>query len=188
VNSARLVVDLLRLDKPRFRYSDRDVCESLWMRLDSNNVSRPTSGDDAGTVWLMDQAARTKNGQPYSANFRTSNTDLSFIDPGLATKRKLGDFLELVVEPKGNWNLNVDIIWDGIVRQTIPFNMGTDGGQLGSFTLGTDMLGGDAVLNKRRRLAGSGIRFSMNCRNNGSGEDFSIARAYLSFRPSDERK
>lgn len=187
-NNSRLVIDLMRLDKARFRYSDRDVCESLWLRLDSNNVARPASGDATGTVWLMDQSSRTKNGAGYAANFKTSNTDLSFIDPALATKRKNGDFLELVVEPKGNWNASVDIIWDGLVKQTVTFNMGTNGAVLGGFTLGTDALGGDSVLNKRKRITGSGVRFSMNVRNSGAGEDFSIARAYLSFRPADEKK
>jgi hypothetical protein len=158
------------------------------MRLDSTNIARPVIGDDAGFVWLLDRDSRTKGGLGYPGEFQTPPDDLSRIDPALATKRKNGDFLELVVEPKGNWNLSVDILWDGTIKQTVVFNMGTTGAAIGSFVLGTDLLGGDQILNKKKRIVGSGTRFSIIGRNGSAGEDFSVARAYLYFRPSDEKK
>jgi hypothetical protein len=187
-NDSRLVIDFLRLDRPRFRFSDRDVAQSIWMRLDSTNIARPVIGDDAGFVWLLDRDSRAKGGLGYQGEFQTPPDDLSRIDPALATKRKNGDFLELVVEPKGNWNLSVDILWDGTIKQTVVFNMGTTGAAIGSFVLGTDLLGGDQILNKKKRIVGSGTRFSIIGRNGSAGEDFSVARAYLYFRPSDEKK
>jgi hypothetical protein len=66
--------------------------------------------------------------------------------------------------------------------------MGTNGAALGSFVIGTDLLGGDQVLNKKKRIVGGGTRFSIIGRNSSAGEDFSVARAYLYFRPSDEKK
>jgi len=183
-NDRRIVIDMNRLDLPRFRFSDKDVCESLWLRQDTNGIPRPTSGDEAGFVWKLDQEARSKDGAGYMAKFQTPHTDLGYVDPrspALATRIKHGKFLVLVVEPKGNWNLSVEIIWDGTVKETVLFNMGQTGVGLGSFVLGTDVLSGDQVLNKKKRIGGSGIRFSMRGSNSGDSQDFSVARAFLYF-------
>jgi len=187
VNNRRLVVDFNRLDIPRFSVSTRDVCQSLWLKKDANNIPRPVYGNNTGDVFLMDQEVRTHDGAGYNGQFQTPHTDLSFADQTLGTKRKMGDFLELVVEPKGDWNLNVDILWDGAIRDTVTFNMGETGATLGSFILDTDVLGGDQVLNKKRRITGSGRRISLQGRNSAVGEDFSVAKMYLHFRVSDER-
>lgn len=186
VNNQRVVVDFNRSDMLRFRHSDRDTCESLWLRKDSNQVLRLVHGDNAGFVWLMDQEARSKDGAGYTGEFQSAHMDLGHLDPALAAKNKIGDFLECVVEPKGNWDLSVDIIWDGTVKQTITFNMGTSGASIGSFTLGTDALGGDQLVNKRRRIVGGGRRFSLKGRQSGAGQDFSVARFYLEFRAGEE--
>ena len=186
-NTRRLVLDFNRLDLSRFRWSERDTPVSLWLRKDSNNIPRPMMGDDAGFVWNLDQAARSKDGSGYASEFQIPHMDLGHLDPKLGTVRKAGDFLELVVEPKGNWNLAADIYWDGELQQTVQFNMGTTGSALGSFVLGTDALAGDQVLNKKRRITGSGRRFSVVARNSGAGEDYSVAKFYLHFRPTDER-
>jgi len=187
VNNRRLVVDFNRLDLPRFSVSDRDVCQSMWLKKDANNTPRPIYGNNTGDVFLMDQSARTHDGSGYNGQFQTPHTDLSFADQSLGTKRKMGDFLEMVVEPKGNWNLNVDVLWDGQITQTVTFNMGETGAALDSFILDTDVLGGDQVLNKKRRITGGGRRISLQGRNSVVGEDFSVAKMFLHFRVSDER-
>ncbi|MFQ5915725.1 MAG: hypothetical protein ACE5JS_21340 [Nitrospinota bacterium] len=186
-NTGRLVVDFSRLDLPRFRWSSRDTCQSLWLKKDSDKVPRMVSGDDAGFVWNMDQAGRSKDGSGYNGQFQTPHHDLSFLEPALAAKRKNFDFLEIIVDPKGNWNLGVDVYIDGALKQTLAFNMGTTGSTLGSFVLGTDKLAGDQVLNRKKRLGLSGRRISLVGRNSGAGQDFSVARMILHFRPSDER-
>ena len=186
-NDAKLIVDFNRPDRPRWAYSPRDVVRSLWLKRDINGIPRPMVGDDAGFVWELDQATRSKDGVGYEGSFTSAQLDFSTTDPKFGTIRKAGDFLELVVEPKGNWNLNVDVLWDGALKQTVAFNMGTTGATLGSFVLDTDVLASEQVLNKKRRIVGSGRRFAITGRNSGAGEDFSIARFFLHFRPMDER-
>lgn len=183
----RLVVDFNNSGQIRFRFSRRDTCISLWLRQDSEEILRPASGDDEGFVWNMDTDGRSKDGSGYEGRFQIPHLDLGHLDPPLGTKRKSGHFLELVVEPKGNWNLNVDVLWDDAIVQTVTFNMGTTGSTIGSFVLGTDRLAGDAILNKKRRITGSGRRFSLIGRNNGDSEDFSVSKFYLHFVPNDER-
>lgn len=187
VQDARMTLDFNQGDGPRFHFHDRDTNVSIWLRKNSSNIPRPMIGDDAGFVWEIDRSNKTKDGLAYSSEFQIANLDFSWLDPKLATKLKVGQFLELVTEPTGNWNVSVDIIWDGIVSQTVTFNMGSSGASLGSFVLGTDTLGGDSVQNRKRRIVGSGRRFSMVVRNSGAGEDFSLVRAYLHFIPGDER-
>lgn len=189
VLNRRVVIDLnQRAPKPRIRVSDRDsTLTSLWLRIDSNNIERPVYGDNAGFVRNMDQTAREHDSTGFVGEFQTSHTDLAFIDPQLASLTKNGKFLEVVVEPKGNWNLAVDVYWDDKLTQTIQFNMGTTGGALGSFVLGTDTLAGSAIINKVKRLTGSGRRISLRGSNSGQAEDFSVSNFTIFFTPGNER-
>lgn len=187
VNNVRFVLDMNMPNRFRFRYSDRDVCASMWLRKDASNVQRLLVGDNAGFVWNLDQTNKDKAGAGYSGAFQTSHMDFSWVDPKLGTVRKIGQFLEVLVAPTGNWNLTVDVIWDGTLVQTVTFNMGVTGAALGSFTLGTDRLAGDQILNRKRRIVGSGRRLSLAGVNSGAGEDFALARFFLHCLIGDER-
>ena len=182
----RLVVDF-NSQTSRFRLSSKDTNRSIWLRQDSDNIERPTTGDQAGFVWSLDQETRSKDGSGYQGQFQTSHTDMSFLDPNLAVINKNARWLELVVEPKGNWDLSVDILWDDVISDTVTFNMGTAGASLGSFVLGTDKLAGTNLVNKRRRVVGSGRRLSLVGRNNGAGEDFSVSKFFLGFVGGSDR-
>lgn len=184
--NARLVLDFNMQGKVRYRFSNRDTNVSIWTRKVSNQ-DELTIGDNAGFVWRLDQESRSNNGTGYSGEFQTPQYDFSHLDPRLGTKRKNGRFLELVTEPAGNWNLSVDVYWDGQYSQTVTFNMGVSGAALGSFTLGTDRLAGSQVLNRKRRISGSGRRLSLVGRNSSDGQNFSVARFYIHFSVSDER-
>lgn len=187
VNNRRFVFDLNAADVIRFRYSDRDTCESLWVRSDTNNIQRLMHGDNAGFVWHMDTSIKSKDGAGYTSTFQTPHNDFHDVDPALATVRKIGQYLECVVEPTGNWNLAVSVLWDNVLVQTLTFNMGVSGATLGTFVLGTDKLAGDQILNRKRRIVGSGRRFSISGTNSGAGEDYSIGHFYLHALVGDER-
>ena len=189
VNTARIKLDANRAGILRFGFSTFVTCESLWLRKDLNGIPRPVAGDNAGFVRLLDQSSRAHDSLGYQAEFQTPHLDFSHLgDPKLASKRKQGQFLELVMEPVGNWNLTVDVLWDGVITQVLTFNLGHTGAALDSFLLDTDVLAGDQVLNRKRRLVGGGKRLSILGRNNGVGQDFSIARAYFHGVLGDERE
>lgn len=187
VNNLRLVIDFALGGVPRARYSDKDTCTALWLKRDSDGIPRLTGGDNAGFVWNLDQDTRSKDGSGFGAVFQTPHDDFARLDPALGTKRKNGEFLELVVEPKGNFTLACDIYWDGDLHETVTFNMGTTGTALGSFILGTSALAGTQLLNKKKRITGGGRRFSVVGRNSAAGEDFSVAKMFVHFQPGDER-
>jgi hypothetical protein len=159
----------------------------MWERKDANGIPRLVHGDDGGVINLMDQDARSNNGVGYPGRFQTAYIDLSYIDPVIATRRKEGRFLELVVEPKGNWNLAVEVRWDGNPGETLQFNMGTTGSSLGSFVLGTNSLAQEQTVNRKRRLTGGGRRLSLVGSNTGDSQDFSVARMFLHYALGDER-
>jgi hypothetical protein len=185
-NNARFVLDFNTEGKVKFRYSDKDTNVSLWIRK-VNNQDELIAGDNAGFVWKLDRDNRSKDGSGYSSEFQTAYFDFSHLDPTYGTKRKNGKFLEVVTEPVGNWNLSVDVYWDGQYTQTVQFNMGSTGAALGSFILGTDRLAGSQLINRKRRVTGSGRRVSFLGKNSGDGQNFSVARFFFHFAVSDER-
>ena len=173
---------------PRFFMSRRDNASAAWLRQDNlDGVLKPVIGTEEGRIYLLDEDARNKEGEGYRIEFTTASTDLAFIDQGLATRMKNGQFLELVYEPEGEWDLLVDIFWDDIYTDTITFNMGGAGGVLGSMVLGVDVMGASGVRTSRRRLPGSGRRFRMTCFNEGVNQNVSISEFRLSFSVGDER-
>jgi hypothetical protein len=173
---------------PRFFMSRRDVCPSLWLRPDSTGVLKPAFGDASGFIWLADQDTRNKNGASYPITFETAATDLSFLDPQLATRSKTGHFLELIFEPRGDWDLTVEVHWDDQLTSIIQFDMGSGGAVLGSFILDTDTLAASSVRSARRRITGSGRRVKLIGENAGVDEDISLAGFQLSFAVMDERE
>ena len=184
-NNSRLVVDLNRRDLPRFRFSSFDTPVSLWTRL-VDNVPELTGGANDGFVRRMDQSIRSHDGTGIPSVFQSPHWDLAHIDPQLGILRKNGAFLELVLEPKGTWNLSVDILWDGAIHETIQFNMGTTGASLGSFVLGTSKLTEEGLVNHKKRITGGGRRFGLIGSNSGDTQDFSLGRFYLHFHRGDE--
>lgn len=172
---------------PRFFMSRRDICPSIWLRPDAVDVPKPAFGDNEGFVWLADQDARSKDGAGYPVTFETSATDLSFVDASLATRAKTGQFLELVFEPRGDWDLTVEIHWDDVLTSIVQFDMGSGGAVLGSFILDTDVLAASVVRSARRRIVGSGRRVKLIGENAGADQDISLAGFQMSFVVMDER-
>jgi hypothetical protein len=190
-NDTRVVIDFL-LGRPRFRYSSRDKPISMWMRK-VNGIPELTIGTNTGVVVRLDQPTRSivsTSGatRGYVGKFRTPNIDMSHLDPLMAGRRKNGHFLEAVIQPNGNWDLNCTVYWDGTAGDTVSFNQGFAGATLGAFVLGTDVLGSQGtIFTRKRRITGGGRRFSVEASNSGKGNDFSLARLYVHFHVSDDR-
>jgi len=182
-NDLRVIIDFNRRGIARFSTSVRDTANALWLREDSTGVPRLTIGDETGFVWSLDQATRSIDGAGYEAKFQTPHDDFSYLDPTFATMQKNLEFLEIVVESTGNHTLNVDVLLDGQVSQTVSFNLGSTGATLDSFVLGTSKLGEIEVLNRKRLLTGAGRRVSFVGKQSGVGENFSIANFIVGFKP-----
>jgi hypothetical protein len=185
-NNLRIVLDMNIADKLRWRVSFRDTPTALWLKKDGDGINRLTHGDDGGFVWNMDQATKSKDGVGYEALFQTRHEDFAWLDPMLSTIQKNFKFLELVVEPKGDHNLTVTTFLDGAEQDTLQFPMGTSGTALGAFILGTSILGGGDILNKKLRMTGRGRRISLVGSNSGADEDFAVSKFLVHFTPGNE--
>lgn len=188
-NNIRLIVDLSATNSvgPRFLLSRRDTPISMWMRPNTETSTKPAHGDSDGFIWNMDTDARSKDGVGYPVAFQSANMDLSFIDPSLATLNKTGDFLELIFEPQGDWDLTVQVSWDDVPGPPLLYTMGGSGAPLGAFILDTDELASTAIKSIRKRIAGSGRRIRIMANNEVVDQNIAISDFYLSFRTMDER-
>lgn len=187
-NHGRFIVDLSEREKFRFRICDRDNLVSLWIGRSSAGVPIVYGGDTSGTVWELNADEYVKHDQPYTGSFQLAPIDFRFIDPTIAAKRKLGDFLELVADANESTSVFVDVIWDNRIVQTLLYSFGTGGSALGSFTLGVSPLAGFGGKSVKRRIVGSGTTFAIRVRNGIAYENFSLVRAFVYFRVADERK
>lgn len=173
----------------RFLPSLRDTPVSMWIRQDTDGVFKPVHGDASGFVWKMDQEIRSKDGVGFDTRLETSDMDLGFANPILATKFKSGDFLEIKYEATGDWDLTVTVIWDRVPGPPILFSMGGLGGALGSFTLDSDVLSATGQITSiRKRIAGSGRRVRIKIEQSGANQNIALSDFYLSFRMGDERQ
>ena len=163
INNRRLIIDF-QTQPPRVSVSPRDVCESLFVRRSTaDGILRPSIGSDQGFVWDLDQAARNVNGLAYPATLRTVDTDLGFLDPQVAAKRKNGQFVEIMMNP--GETAEVDVYWDNVLSETV-----------------------SVVANQKRRIRGSGQFVSLAVRNAALNENFRPAAARLYFTVGSERR
>jgi hypothetical protein len=186
-NDVRFVIDIENDSPARFRLSTRDICTTLFIGF-INNVQTLFMGDADGFVWMLDQENKNKDGNGYLACLETIDMDFKEADATLSTKNKIGQFIEFIVEPVGNWSLVCDVFWDNRYVDTITFNLGSAGAALDAFVLDADPLGGEeSALYVRRRLIGSGRTLRLKISNSTANQDFKIASIFVSVEIADER-
>ena len=184
-NNIRVVLDLTE-GRLRYRLIDRDDVYSMWLRNESS-VPGMAFGDGSGFVYELDQENRTKDGA-YTSRLETAPTDFSDQDPSFGTRNKHAHYLELEFEAASAGTMDVDVIWDSTVYQTVTFNLEPAGAALGSFVLGTDALGASGTLkNYRKRIVGQGRRISFAFKHNGDNQNFKLASAFFGFKLADHR-
>jgi hypothetical protein len=174
-------------ETPRAAFWSKDSAECLALRRDLNKIQRPMYGSSDGYVYLMDREDRLVGGTGYTGEFKIGHTDFRFLDEKLAHKNKLFDYLAIEFIPQGTWDLEVDVYIDGTFSETIEYPMDIRDDGLGTFTLGSDVLGREETQTIQRPLHGSGRRISFHCRQTGSNENFALASMTVGFRISAEQ-
>jgi len=174
---------------PRISVETKDQPTCMWLRKDSNTVPRPFYGANDGYVYQMDQTGWNVNGAPYVGEFQTPFVDFSFLDPKLADKAKIFDFLSVTYQSIGNWNFYVDVSVDGVFIQTLTFAMKQTGATLDHFILDVNKLGatGTALAIRERLRSCTGKSISFRLYNGIVNQGFTIERLTVSFRESGEQ-
>lgn len=172
----------------KFAYSYNHQPSAFAIQRQPDGSQKLISGDNSGTVWIHDQVQKNVGGQPYMGRFQIAHTNFSWLDAKLADVRKRCKFLIVYYNPTGAHSLTVDILMDGFYTQSVHFPMGSVGGMLDSFVLGTDRLGGDLNTSRRKRIKGSAFQYSLIGYNAGLNEDFQVNEIVWQFVPSSRRE
>lgn len=172
---------------PRVAFWDKDQADCLAIRKDAFGVKRPIYGSSDGYVYLMDREDRLVGGSGYTAEFQTGHMDFRWMGEKIAQQNKIFDHLAIEFIPQGSWNLEVDVIIDGTLYETINYVMDVRDDGLGSFTLDTDPLGRTETQTIQKALHGSGRRLSLRLRQSGSNQNFAIASLTVGFRLSGDQ-
>lgn len=184
--NCRIILDLSQPGNIRFRISKRDEPYSIWMKEDSDGVSRPVYGDGGGFVYDMDQEGRTLAGASYQSVIQSTPDDLTVQigDLRAATRNKNGQFLELVASPADATSLPVQVWWDEQYHETVTFDLSGTGTVL-PMTI-PFLLGGGRIIRQKRRITGGGRTISLRIVHEDAA-NFALAQFYLHFTLGDER-
>lgn len=163
---------------------DQPTC--LALRRDSDGIEKPMYGDNDGFVYFMDASTYAVGGAAYSGEFQLSYMDMSHMDPSLAAKNKTFDFVEVTYRATGSFTLFMTVYVDRQERETKSFPISASGTL--PFILGTDLLAGESVQQKRIPIrSATGKRISLKFYNNSLNEYFKIEQIIISFRVSGEQ-
>ena len=179
-----LVIDVNQ-PTPRMSLNTRDEASVLTLRRDSDGIKRPIRGTEDGFVFLMDQESTfSVDGAAYVGEFQTPDMDFSEIDPSLATKNKIFDFISVTSTGTSDTPLQVEVFIDGVSQRTISIPQAS-GAVLDSFVLDTDVLRELTVDSTRKRLGGCGKRIRLRIFNSSTTE-FNIENIQIEFRLGNE--
>lgn len=135
------------------------------------------TGDYAGFVWKTEQTTRSDNGAGYYGGITTNH--LSFDNPRKTKQYKRGI---LLLSPKGNYNLTVLVRVDDVQVLSTTVAQTGSGGQLDSFVLGTDVLGGTELIERSFDINAIGKRIRYEISNSGVANDFFLSQILTDFK------
>ena len=162
-NDARLVIDF-NDEIPRFRYSPRDNCVSLWTR-EVDGLPELQAGTNGGYIYRLDWVEKNKDSAGYEAKFQ-----IPWISLGNPVQKKVGKFIEFAYLPTDS-TLNFDVLWDGVKYDSFTVDLSAEG----------TVVTGSIIQNRKVKITGSGKWFSLSCYNSTANEDFSIDSIYLHY-------
>ncbi len=135
-------------------------------------------GDNLGQIWMLDQAARDKNGSAYTFEFFLADTDFSQFVPQWAGKWKNLRYVQIEWDPHTQGNLTLEVYRDGKLSQSIN-QLVTSGGLVLPFML-PGLFGQDTLLvSNKRQLLGRCRRFALRGYTTQTDADVSISRLII---------
>lgn len=140
------------------------------------------TGDYSGNVWDLEEVNRNDENNAYVGRFKTP--DMTFEDPRVYKDYKRG---WLITTAQGSYNVTVTPYVDGIAQTSQLVSLAGTGAVLGSFVLGTDVLGGGELLPKPFDIGAKGTRLAIDVLNSGVDETFLISQILVDFKPLGNR-
>lgn len=190
-NNCVIQLDVSDPDNPKYGLWNHIAPDCLALRRDTNNILRPIYGAADGFVYLMDREDRSVgaigSNSAYTGEFWTADLDLRHLDPTIAHKNKLWEWLGVTFQEENAGTLSVDVWIDGAYRETLSFTQTVDTNYCGAFVLGTSRLGGMDEKTRWQPLHGMGRRITFRCYNSGANQNFKVSMLSVGWRPSGEQ-
>lgn len=143
----------------------------------STGIYKVYTGDYDGFIWKLNQSDRSDDANGYYAGFKTPQ--LVFDNPRVT---KLFHQARVIFLPKGNYNLSVRMWVDGVTQTGTTISLAGSGAVLGSFVLGTDVLGGTELMDTPFNIGAIGKRMQLEFYNSTADQDFFISQVVIDFK------
>ena len=190
-----IVLDYKNEQTPLVTVDSKMQPNCMCLKKDIYGTSRPIYGADDGFIYeIGDEYIYTDhnlNGSGYRSGFQTPHMDFGGIDvsplfgQSIADKNKIFDHLEVVFQPTGNWNINVDVYIDNDFSETITFKMSAGSEMTSTSTkMGTSRMCPPGNRSYMKPLHGQGRRISFYVYNNNANEYFKLSTLKVYFRLS----
>lgn len=135
------------------------------------------TGDYSGFLWKLNQTTRSDDSNAYYGGFKTPA--LTFDNPRVTKHYKRGF---VVAKTQGSYDLQINVWIDGQVQAGATVSLAGTGGVLGSFILGTDVLGGTEFLAREFELGYRGRRIQLEFYNNTAAQDFFVSQILIDHK------
>lgn len=189
LNDRLLKISYLNPVAPEATWIEKDQPNCLGVIRDNIKADRPAYGCDDGFIYSMDQPNRwvgnAHSGSAYTMDVLTPHFDFGVLDEKVAPLEKSFDFLEVMYEPTGNWDLSIDVFCDGRFIKTILCRL--DGETDLDSTLKLDSR--DSLLEDGRThqklfpLECQGKKLAFRIYNEGNGQNVRLAKMNVYFMP-----
>lgn len=136
------------------------------------------TGDYDGYLWELETANKNDNSNGYYAGIK-----IPYQSFGNHRLTKRYDYLRAVVKPIGAYSLTVSVSIDGSQSMTGSMSMAGTGSTLGTFVLGTDVLGGLDLIDTELKIGDRGRRINVELYNSNADQDFFISQIMFDFKP-----
>ena len=135
------------------------------------------TGDYSGMLWKLEEANKNDNSNGFYGGFKTPY--LPFDNVRRKKKYRRG---WVVTEPKGDYDLVVDWWIDATQKTQRTVSLAGTGDVLGSFTLGTSLLGGTSFAEEAFDLGDIGKRIQFEIYNSAANYDFFLSQTLIDFK------
>ena len=132
------------------------------------------TGGYAGELWRLGELNRNDEGKAYVANARLAITVFNN-----ERQKKRYDRIKIVAVAEGSCDATIKWWIDGRLINEETINFATAGGVLGTFILGTDILGGKNILEISTDVGCIGKRIQVEISNAVANEDFFMSQIMI---------
>jgi hypothetical protein len=153
------------------------ACSSAIVRASAGSWKVYT-GSYAGKIWKLGELNRNDNNNAFQSRYRTPNMAFDF-----PREDKRYDKIRLISIAEGS--CDATMVWwiDGVQSGSEDMNFATGGDILGSFILGTGILGGLNILEATVPVGQIGKRIQIEIKSNVANESFFMSQMLIDFIP-----